>query len=287
MHWTYEREKYDGEHLFQGDILARTDELEQLLRHVHPHFTDPKYSRFMVLTQSCDLVRRNGDCKASYLTIAVVRDAMAAVDAELRHLVLSRDGQGLCEAAFVTDKLQPRFQQVAESLLNNNLADYFFLFADTDAGIEKHMCAFLRVSIALRSEHYDLLLAAKCAQLREVFQAKLGWLVGYNYARVGTPDWAQDPDRFKELLRSVVGDACEWVPHERFKAIRKALVEDDDETAERVRELLGNDEIMPKPRKELFLDAVRAAWGDGPTPPEREKFLNKLQSQRAFKLASQ
>ena len=59
MHWTYAQERaVDRDCLQQGDILERKDELVQVLKQVHPHFADPKYVHFIVLTQSCDLYFR-------------------------------------------------------------------------------------------------------------------------------------------------------------------------------------------------------------------------------------
>lgn len=46
--------------LCQGDILEKTDDLIAILKEVHPYFLNESYKYFMVLSQSCDLVRRNG-----------------------------------------------------------------------------------------------------------------------------------------------------------------------------------------------------------------------------------
>jgi len=96
-----------------------------------------------------------------------------------------------------------------ESLLDNNESSYFYLHEDIDSSISGMNCAFLALSVALRIEHYDKCLAAKVAQLKEPFQAKLGWLVGSMYSRVGTQEWnehyGKDTARkaASELLHSV------------------------------------------------------------------------------------
>src|SRR3954447_2573112 len=76
MHFTYERDKFCGTELMQGDVLRRTPALNGLLKEVHPHFYQhPKNLYFMVLTQSCDLVPRgrSNACKAPYIAITPVR----------------------------------------------------------------------------------------------------------------------------------------------------------------------------------------------------------------------
>ena len=73
IHFTY-KEKPDMESLCQGDVLEKTEALNELLGTVHPYFQNDDYQYFMVLTQSCDLVRRDGKkCKTPYITLAAVR----------------------------------------------------------------------------------------------------------------------------------------------------------------------------------------------------------------------
>lgn len=66
--------KPDSEDLRQGDLLAKTKEIEQVITTVHPYYLRDDYTYFIVLTQSCDLVRRKGKTPNSrYITIAAVR----------------------------------------------------------------------------------------------------------------------------------------------------------------------------------------------------------------------
>lgn len=72
VHFTY-KSKPDMSSLCQGDILKLTDDLKKVLGDVHPYFQNEQYKYFMVLTQSCDLVRRKGQpCKTPYITLAAV-----------------------------------------------------------------------------------------------------------------------------------------------------------------------------------------------------------------------
>jgi hypothetical protein len=67
--------------------------------------------------------------------------------------------------------------------------------------VAEDLCVFLRLSVALRIDHYDVCLSSKVAQLAGVFQAKIGWMVGNIYSRVGTPDFEEvenNPKQFKE-----------------------------------------------------------------------------------------
>ena len=50
----------DMKSLCQGDVLNITEELAEVLRNIHPYFLNEQYKYFMVLSQSCDLIRRNG-----------------------------------------------------------------------------------------------------------------------------------------------------------------------------------------------------------------------------------
>src|SRR5207248_2002796 len=76
-----------------------------------------------------------------------------------------------------------------ESLMDNNRPAYFYLHTDQSLGIAEPCCAFLQLTVAFRSQHYEKCLAAKIAQLGVEFQAKLGWLIGNMYSRVATTEW--------------------------------------------------------------------------------------------------
>lgn len=184
-HYIYS-DKTDTSNLNQGDVLRRSDELVSLLSEIHPHYASHEsYKYFLVLTQSCDLVRRDGSSNAKYISLAAVRPIE---DALMREAKTHQDWWQ--EPKKVLDsKAFTRMQMFVESLLDNNQAGYFYLHEDSAAGLYGRNCAFLALSIALRAQHYDLCLRAKIAQLQESFQAKLGWLVGNMYGRVGTSEW--------------------------------------------------------------------------------------------------
>ncbi len=84
LHWTY-HDNVDAPDLQQGDLLKRTAELEGLLRSYYPLYAAKEENRhFLVLTQTCDLVRReNNRCATRYIAIAPVRPLQVALQRKL------------------------------------------------------------------------------------------------------------------------------------------------------------------------------------------------------------
>lgn len=219
MHFTCRRPQGD---LQQGDLLIHTDEIVQLLKEVHPHYYQhPDYKYLVVLTQSCDLVRRQGNpCKSRYISLAAVRPLNTLIRRELaRHQPSPREQRlGYC-----SQKARPEMKQFLERLLNNNEPNYFYVHSDPELGIAEPFVAFLALSIAVKAElHYDTCLKARIAQLEDAFQAKLGWLVGNMYSWVGTQDWAPDHythEQFESRIEEMLVQTCLWVDERDVKKI--------------------------------------------------------------------
>lgn len=221
MHFTY-RETLDTTELCQGDILERTPEIDKLLELVHPHFYKKKSNLFfMVLTQSCDLVLRSGgECKAPYITIAPVRPINAVLGRQIKSMSTSGIDADL---PVLTQKSKSKLSEFLSRLYNNNESGFFFLEA-AGTVLPSDCCAFLNLSIALKaSEHYKTCLAAKRIQLDNTFQAKLGWLVGQMYSRVGTNDW--DSTQLKKKIQTKLEDAAIWIPDSSAQPLTAALQE--------------------------------------------------------------
>jgi hypothetical protein len=203
MHWTYETLLNPADPLRQGDILVPTPSLRGVLDQVHRHFCDPKYLGFMVVSQSCDLVpRTGGECKAPHIEIAVIRPL-----ADVLFSLLDQVCDPLCAGVY-PDERRRDCRQFLERTFNQNEAatGLFYLHPDLDAcGIAEHAVAVLRVSIALRRDHYPTLVEARRGRLLPEFSNKLGWLVGNLYSRVGTPDWNEQDDG-KKQLRALVDE---------------------------------------------------------------------------------
>jgi hypothetical protein len=159
VHWTYEKIASVDDSLMQGDILWPTEDLKDLFARVHPHFCDSKYIAFIVITQSCDLVRRDGKgCRADYINLAVIRELESC---------LSQFFDNVCErvaAGVYLQRSKAQAQQLLERVVNQNeqALGLFYLHPDVDTvGIADYAVALLRISVAFRKEHYDLLRRAK------------------------------------------------------------------------------------------------------------------------------
>ena len=170
---------------------------------------------FMVLTQSCDLVLRNGDTgKAPYINIAPVRPLDEVISREIASLQLSKIRGDL---PLLTHKSRTKLAEFTRRLLNNNVPQYFYLESDgTELG--QDCCAFLRLSIAIKSDlHYRACVDAKFLQLNDSFQAKLGSLVGQLYSRVGTKDW--DGKQLEAKVLQLTKDAAIYLEDGKVKKI--------------------------------------------------------------------
>ncbi|TXG81683.1 MAG: hypothetical protein E6R14_07450 [Thermomicrobiales bacterium] len=224
MHFTYE-EEICTDSLSQGDVLGRTAAIESILQQVHPHYAERSENRFFqVLTQSCDLVRRkqsNGTkgCSARYISLAPVRSVEIAIGRFLEQFV-SDDLK--TDVPVCSDRAKIEVSRFLARLYNNNESRYFYLEAEPARDFPVDSCAFLPLSIAVKSEfHYDALLEAKILQLREPFQAKLGWLVGQMYSRVGTQDWSDDSAKTK--IDTMLDSLAVWLPERKHTELKKAV----------------------------------------------------------------
>jgi len=230
MFFTY-TDVLDPESLQQGDVVERTPAIEAILQEAHPYYLNTDYRYFIVLTQSCDLVRRTGNtCKAPYITIAAVRPLVRAVERYASRLLRNEIER---QFKFASDDRKSRLRQFVERVLNNNEPEYFFLHAASGTSMIEDHVAFLQLSIALKSHlHYDTILSAKFLQLTESFQHKLGYLVGTSYSRVGTDDWVPryvDQDKFEQVVSDHVGSVgITWLERRTYERASKLLREIDE-----------------------------------------------------------
>lgn len=161
--------------LCQGDILDPSCLRHNLVGH-QDYFVDrPYFYRYMILTQTCDLVRgRNG---AEFIFLAVVRRL--------------RDAFGIRP---VTDWWSSgKHDDLMRDLLkhNHNRRGFFYLPKNARQGIEEDSVVDLRVMFSLHRVHYSSLLQARRGALTEVYAAKLGHLTGHLFNRVATPSWGE------------------------------------------------------------------------------------------------
>jgi hypothetical protein len=232
VHWTYSKSETDSD-LQQGDLLSPTENLREILKEVHPHFCAEKYLGFVITTQSCDLVRRGNKLpKAHYINIAAVR-SLKDTAAHIFERVVRPVSNGVfrkSDRATAKDLLHRIFNQ------NEQTLGLFYFHPDADIGLGDHSVAFLRIVIALRVEHYEVLLKARTGGLGPAFQAKLGWLVGNLYSRAATPDWSdynggQSELEYLEaeyLKEQIPGHGPIWVDDELILAGQSNNIDFDD-----------------------------------------------------------
>ncbi|RJQ14427.1 hypothetical protein C4553_01065 [Candidatus Parcubacteria bacterium] len=261
MHWTYKGYSKE-EDLCQGDIIAPSSALTKLFKEVHPHFTHNKYLGFLVLTQSCDLVRRQTLCKTTHVSLSVIRSLQDIISGSLK----DRFGY-LAPGVFAAD-MKPMVKPLFERVLNQNenALGLFYLHRDLDAGISEPCVALLRISISVRAgEHYDSLVDARCGRLSELFQPKLGWMVGNLYSRVGVPDWKEkstDPDIEEKLLNQILSSTTSssirqeplWIKTKVFNKIKKDYPDFEKLPLAEQEKLVQ--QYLPPPPKEIAIDQI-------------------------------
>jgi len=284
-HWTYIA--FDSaSDLEQGDILAPTPELRRVFVEVHPHFADEKYVAFLVGTQTCDLVRRGAAPKPNYISLVVVRPLSPQVTSKIFAQVTKPVATGLFRSG---DKGEIR--RLLERIVNQNeqALGIFFLYQDSDCGVSESSIALLRITVSLRAEHYDTLVAARTGRLQRDFQAKLGWLIGNLYDRPATRDWDDDHigrQTADELLGGILKENVEWIDDEIVveadaRAINVAAL---DQPA---RELLRPPSALERALQEVEGEVKRIA---ARLPAEQQwpnaevtKVVNRLRNNGKFK----
>lgn len=284
VHFTYKPDA-DLSTLCQGDILEITDGLKALLKDVHPYFNNPQYKYFIVLTQSCDLVRRNNkNCKSPYITLAAVRAFDDFFDREMEagHYVEHVNDFLLMDA---TQKV--RAYQLVERIYNNTEPDYFFLYKEENLNFPASMVAYLKVSIAFKSsEHYDLCLAAKRIELADEFKAKLGWLVGNIYSRVGTTDWesVMNSKQRETMISDELESRCIISGKAQLDELKKELAEKNIEDSENAREFIAGVHVQTNYDKVMdIIQDVLDKRKDKISDEEKEKIMSPIKSRNMLK----
>ena len=221
-HFTYCLPK--GNNLLQGDVLSKNEQLMAALKEHFPYYLRSDFTHFIILSQSCDLIRRDGNpCKTQHITLAAIRPLSLVLELELR----GHQNEIEKAAMVCSDRKQFLLIQFYERLLNNNDPEYFYLHEQPELHFPESSCALLRQSISLEAQqYYDNFLDARVISLMGIFQAKLGWLVGNMYSRVGTEDWVPDhltKEEFDDRVKKEIEALCPWIPDKQLKeAQRKA-----------------------------------------------------------------
>ncbi|XCP85412.1 hypothetical protein ABXS75_00940 [Roseburia hominis] len=286
IHFTYKTEP-DMSSLCQGDILAITEELSLVLKEVHPYFLNEQYKYFMVLSQSCDLVRRNGKpCKTPYITLAAIRSYTDFLERMLIKGKYAEKNHGLL---LMDEKNKDRAYQVVERLYNNTEPEYFFLYKEEALRFPESMVAYLKVSIALKSnEHYDECLRAKRIELTDEFKAKLGWLVGNMYSRVGTADWEgiMSAQARKDMLSQDLNSMCIIGNKEQLKQLKKEILERTELNPKHEEAVAFIEDITIKTKYDKVMEIIENVIQTSSkkiSQEEKEKLLKAIKSRSALK----
>jgi hypothetical protein len=171
-------------------------------------------------------VRRKGEFNAPYVTIAAAKPFSGVVSE-----YLSKQSRPIKNAHFnfFTKGSLSKTRQLLERYLNNTEPEHFFLPRAGNEKLPEDLLVHLRLSIALRKDHYDVLARSKIAELQDIFQAKLGWLKGNIYSRVATPDIEEQGENAAEF-KSRFYD--EYIPSGRIVSLSQLQ-------ADRLRELVA------------------------------------------------
>jgi hypothetical protein len=281
MHFVYE--DCAGTDLKQGDVLRRTPQVDLLLANVHPHYTSSEYMFFIVLSQSCDLVRRDGmQCKTRYISIAAARSLSVVFKRFVEKLFTDPLEKQL---RFCSENRKSKLKEFAGRLANNNESPYFFLRREPSVGLDDDYCAFLPLSIAVKSElHYETLIAARVVSLKESFQHKLGYLTGLLYSRPGTEDWkaGDDLDRF---LQAPLDDPslAIWVDQGRHSQLLRKLRAKKDPTEKDLLEAVEELKNAKLSNKKNLLEALSEVLVEcGIAPQTAQTVCNRLENRPEF-----
>lgn len=262
--------------LEQGDIIRRGSGLVSMLSEPHSYYAEANdYSHFMVLTQSCDLVRYGSGIKSNYITIAALRPFSKFVEK-----IIGRSDCSLAEVPVPILRAEAKslIKQKVEQLLHYDLPGYFFLPAGAVPSIDVPLVAFLQLAVSIKPEHYETCRADRVGKLQSVFSAKLGWLTGNQYSRVATPDIDEANERgstsrlTSELFDEYIDNEVFWFTQKQLGMFRQAVeaereVLDDDLQPRRAFEIASK---IPPEIEEVADIVARLARQLGGSIPEEK-----------------
>ena len=134
MTFDFYKQNLPAGELEQGDLLSPDTQLRALLEQYHPYYARHKENKlYAVLTQSCDLVRRDGKpCKAKYISLAAVRPLSIVLERE----IAKHQDKFDIEANTCAQTRRALIEQFLERVLNNNEHEYFYLEPEPAFGIQ-------------------------------------------------------------------------------------------------------------------------------------------------------
>ncbi len=251
LHWTYEQISETEIGLRQGDILQPTEDLRRLLAKVEP-LNDKRWLAYIITTQDCDLVCREGKCDTAFVNIAGVISLATALP-ELLGAVCQQ--LPICKVPRIyPQEKKNEAAHFVKKILNQNAWKEGLFYLQSDAGVQlgEPAVALLRLSCSLRLDEavYEVCQKARTGRLCGLFRAKLGWTVGNLFSRVGTPDWGELNKGDNETMRTIVNDQLDslsslWIPKSWAKAATMAKAEVDGLSCDEVRQILERHKPQP------------------------------------------
>lgn len=292
IHFTYDSVNTEDD-LYQGDIILPTEELHEVIRQIFPYFSNPKYTGFMVLSQTCDLVRgRQYDpCKSLFVNLAVIRPIE-----DVLYLLLDR----VCKKVEINKKkvegvycrdTEYKARQLLERIANQNEHDFglFYLYPDAAVKIPVHSVVFLQINFALAAKfHYDKLVQARRGRLKAEFRNKLGWLLGYLYSRVGTQDVPSD--KMKEIKKlfletnDFIKQSPFWIPDKNVQIANERKIDLTEQERDEALKMLLECKPPPIERKaaEIVVNILHDFLDEEALAPKVEAIKNAIISNPVF-----
>lgn len=247
--------------LQQGDILDKSPAILSALGKAFPEDLLEKTYAFIVLTQSCDLVRRNKkSCKAKYISLATISpledNLIMLLDDACEKACLDPD---MSISGLYISKDRNKAHQLIERILNQTEEDraLFYLPPYLDAGIAVHSIANLQVNFALKLDNYDSLIKNLKGRLSNVYQNRLGWLVGNLFSRVAIPDFDQEEKKtiIRELLKRKDSERGPfWISQDAVSEAQSKGLKMDGRTTQEIYELIKSH--SPSSPKEKAIERI-------------------------------
>nr|WP_145544795.1 hypothetical protein [Variovorax boronicumulans] len=194
--------------LQQGDLLSRESPAVSgpLSEYHRYHFDKEENELFAIITQSCDLYPHGGRPKARYIVLAPVRPLRKIIEKEFKGLF---EFVGEADMVLASNSTKEKYKQFVGKLVNNNDPRYFFMPGWPQGRIAEDMCIMTSIMMPIKVDHYEKCQQGRLAQISDIFQAKLGSLIGQQFSRVGTPDWA--PKAVDEKVNTTSQRSITWV----------------------------------------------------------------------------
>jgi hypothetical protein len=282
-----EEADFSSTELRQGDILERNEGLAAAIGQAHQYYAQAEgYDYFIVLTPTCELVRRQGACRSRYITLAAVRPLALVIGRQLQNYKKSVKAPGL----FCSLEKRARAEEFLMRLLHNTEEGYLFLPGELFPD-DVDRCGFLKLSVALRADHYDARLAAKMQQLETDFSAKVGYLTADLYGQVATQALEEQVDiNVAEIIanfkaRTIDSEDVMWLSRARLNELKsqikskKAAVGGTDLNPGDVKSILDN---LPNDQSLLARRIVGIVQEALRPEIDTDALLNKLASDPAI-----